>query len=318
MKLSIVIVNWNSKELLKNCLSSLREYHDLRDINVIVVDNASRDGSTEMIEASFPEVRVIHSGGNVGFGKANNMAIKTAPTPYILLLNPDTTVFPDTIKQMTGFMDSNPSVGGLGCRMVFPTGETQPIGLQWFPSPLTEFLGLVLVSDKTFHLLRNIIPYKDPDSSGYVSKLYGGCLLIRKAVFDQIGYFDEQFFMYGEDVDLCRRITDAGWKLYYLSSAKIIHLCGGATEQSLNDFPILMRCESIGKLMMKYHGVSGRFLYRMGTFGGSCFRLLTLLTLRILSLHSSSFNTLNYVKANHKYATMIKWSLFLRKPAVNQ
>jgi len=316
MNLSIIIVNWNTRDMLKDCLSSLRENAYCRNAQVIVVDNDSTDGSRQMTESVFPEVRVINSGGNIGFGRANNLALKNVNTDYILFLNPDTVVLENSIERMIDVMESSKSIGGVGCKMIFPTGETQPLGLQWFPSPFTELFSLLFISNKSLERLKGIIPYRDPEKDGYVMKLYGGCLLVRKAVLDRIGYFDEQFFMYGEDVDLSRRIMDGGWKLYYSSAAKIIHLCGGSSEKAPSDFSILMKCDSINKLMNKYYGIPGKYLYRIAVFSGACFRLLTLIIVR--ALYSSQNQRGFYDRARHKYTAMIKWSLKLRQPEIKQ
>jgi O-antigen biosynthesis protein len=302
--------------LLKDCLSSLRETIYFGDSRVTVVDNNSGDGSRQMVESLFPEVRIINSGGNIGFGRANNLALKNVSTKYILFLNPDTVVLENAIDRMIGVMESDSSIGGVGCKMIYPTGETQPLGIQWFPSPFTELFSMLFVSQKSLAILKDIIPYRDPEKDGYVTKLYGGCLLVRKAVLDKIGYFDEQFFMYGEDVDLSRRILDGGWKLYYTSEARIIHLCGGASEKAPSDFSILMKCDSISKLMNKYYGGQGQFLYRITIFSGACIRWVAH---KMVSMLSSSRNrNVDYERAILKYSAMIKWSLKLRRPEIKQ
>jgi GT2 family glycosyltransferase len=233
-----------------------------------------------------------------------------------LFLNPDTIVLKDSIAKMVAYMESNPAVGALGGKMKFPNGIVQPLGLQWFPSPFTELLNMLFISEKTQDRLKTYLPYVNPNNSQYVSKLYGGCLMVRKSVLDQIGWFDDRFFMYCEDVDLCRRITDAGWKLYYLSDAEIIHLCGGAGNETSSDFSILMKCESISKLMHKYYGNTGAILYRLVIFSGSIFRLFILSVLKIVSSLSKTGYDVNYRNTCRKYIAMIKWSLHLQRPEI--
>lgn len=316
MILTIIIVNWNTKEMLKDCLSSLHDTADPKQVKIIVVDNASVDGSVEMVKSTYPLVNLIESGGNIGFGRANNLAAPHSDTPYVLFLNPDTIILKDSISKMFAYMESNPTVGGLGCKMKFPDGIVQPLGLQWFPSPFTELINLLFVSTGTLKRLNKYLPYKDPNKSDYVKKLYGGCLMIRKSVLDQVGWYDDRFFMYGEDVDLCRKITDVGWKLYYLTDAEIIHLCGGAGGETSSNFSVLMKCESISKLMQKYYGNAGRFLYKLAIFSGASVRLLVLAFLKMASSLLPVNRQFDYRSSFQKYMAMIKWCLNLQKPII--
>lgn len=318
MILSIIIVNWNTREMLQDCLASLKEHTDNNNVKVIVVDNASKDGSSEMVKSQFPQVHLINSGGNIGFGKANNLAKPYADTQFILFLNPDTVILDNSIAKMVNYMKANQDVGALGCKMRFPDGVIQPLGLQWFPSPFTELISMLFISQKTHKVLKPFLPYIDPKKNSIVSKLYGGCLMVRKSVLEKVGWFDERFFMYGEDVDLCRRTIDAGWKLFYLSDAEIIHLCGGASGEAPSNFSVLMKCESISKLMRKYHGNTGALLYRLVIFIGSIFRLLALSILKIVSSLSKTSHDVNHQNTYRKYIAMIKWCLNLQKPEIKE
>lgn len=313
MELSVVIVNWNTRELLRNCLCSLEENIDKSQVKVIVVDNASKDRSSEMIETQFSWVRLIKAGGNIGFGKANNLTKQYADTKLVLFLNPDTIVLSDSIAKMVDYMQSNQAVGALGCKMKYPDGGVQTLGIQWFPSPFTELISMLFITQKTEAKFKSCLPYIDPNKNSEVSKLYGGCLMVRTSVLDQVGWFDERFFMYLEDVDLCRRITDAGWKLYYLSDAEIIHICGGAGGEASTNFSILMTCESTLKLMHKYYGNLGALLFKIVIFVGSIFRLLILSILKlVLFLFKKDYHPHTY----HKYIAMLKWCLNLEKPKI--
>lgn len=303
--------------MLKNCLASLYDTVNPKQVKIIVVDNASVDGSAEMVESTYPLVDLIDSGGNIGFGRANNLAASQSDTPYVLFLNPDTIVLKDSIAKMVAYMESNPAVGALGGKMKFPNGTVQPLGLQWFPSPFTELLSMLFISQKTQKRLRSYLPYIDPNENSDVSKLYGGCLIVRKTVLDQVGWFDERFFMYGEDVDLCRRITDAGWKLYYLSDAEIIHLVAGASGNSTNQFSTLMKCESISKLMGKYYGKAGTLSYRIVIAIGSQVRLILLCALKALAfLRIVPAHKITFESSFRKYVAMIKWSFGLERPVI--
>jgi len=318
MELSVIIVNWNTREMLKECLNSIRENTNSKKVKTIVVDNASSDGSREITEKLFPEVHLINSGGNIGFGRAANIAIPYADTPLVLFLNPDTVVLENTIQKMADFLKGNPQVGGLGCKMKSPTGivhrdrDAHELGLQWFPSPFKELINMVLLSDITTQRFKKYLPYHDPNISGYVSKLYGGCLMVRKEVLEQVGHFDERFFMYCEDGDLSYRIIKGGWKLYYLSDAEILHVSGGASQNTSNNLT-LMRYESMRKLMQKYYGKRGEVCYKVVVFIGSLFRLIVLMTMEIVSFLSSFDRKMKYKESFKRYVAIIKWSIGLQK-----
>lgn len=304
--------------MLRNCLSSLTMNGEETAKKIIVVDNDSADESRDMVEREFPEVNLINSGKNLGFGKANNLGADHAEGKYVLFINPDTVVLGNAIEKMTEFMDDHEDIGALGCKMIYPDGEIQPLGLQWYPTPITELAKLLFISTSTIKYLKHFLPYKDPRQSGYVRKLYGGCLMIRKAVLDKVGWFDERFFMYGEDGDLSRRIYDAGYKLYYLSEAEIIHHCGGASKKTFSSFSTLMMCDSILKYIKKYHGPVGGLLYRLAILFGSVARLSLLLVMRASSFPFSKNSSAltNYDDSINKYITMIKWSINIDHPAI--
>jgi GT2 family glycosyltransferase len=325
--LTIIIVNWNTREMLKNCLESIMENKGFQKIRIIVVDNASKDGSREMLETLFPEVKLINSGSNIGFGKANNLAIRYANNPLIFFLNPDTVVMKGTLEGMVDFMRFHPTVGAMSCKITYPPAQTeivgtdggaQTLGLQWVPSPLKILLKMLFLSDKVIQKFKNYLPYKDPHESGYVSFLAGACLMVRREVLEQIGCFDERFFMYGEDYDLCRRIKDAGWQLYYMSEVKIAHYVGGASRRTTSQFSTLMMCQSVSQLMEKYYGQVGKSLYRIVIFSGSCFRLFILINLIILSSIRLLHRDKSYKEAFSKYFYMFKWSINLEKARVEE
>jgi len=322
MELSVIIVNWNTGDSLRDCLVSIRQNSANQKVKIIIVDNASNDGSGAMVKTFFPEVTLIDSGGNIGFGRANNLGVAQADTPFILFLNPDTQVLGNSIDTMIDFLKANPSVGAVGCKMKSPPGVDIPdakahtLGLQWFPSPFTELLNILLLSGKTIEMFKKYLPYQDPNESAYVSKLYGGCLMVRKETLEQVGCFDERFFMYAEDVDLCRRITEHGWKLYYLSEAEIMHQVGRASVKTSGDFSTLMRCESISKLMNKYYGKKGEVVYKIVIFAGSHVRLVILVILTVFSHFFSPGRKMDIRESLRKYKAMIQWSLNLQKPVI--
>lgn len=313
MELSIVIVSWNTREALRSCLRSIEQRKGGLKVQTIVVDNDSRDGTGEMVAAMFPSVTLIRSGGNLGFARGCNLGLRRAESPLVLFLNPDTEVTGDALADMVGFIEEHQDVAALNCLFREPGGDAFGPGLQWFPSPLTELAILLLVSKGTAGRLARILPYHPPELSGYVRKLYGGCLLVRRAVLEQVGPFDERFFMYCEDVDLSRRMLQAGWKLYYLAEAEIRHLGGGASSGAPSDFSVLMMCESFSKLMRKYYGVTGSAGYRVVALGGSLFRLTILGGLRLASLLRRDKAADQRLSSLRKYAATVQWALGWRR-----
>lgn len=325
--LTIIIVNWNTREMLKNCLESIMKNQGNQNIKIIVVDNNSKDGSKNMIEEQFPEVKLINSGSNIGFGRANNLAIKQTNTPFVLFLNPDTIVMENTIDNMLKFMESQAKVGAIGCKMINlfsgktkidTDGEAQMLGLQWTPTPIKILIKVLFLSNKVILKLKKYLPYHDPNKSGYVSFLPGACLMVKKEVLERVGGFDERFFMYAEDYDLCRRIKEAGWELYYMSEVEIAHYVGGASEKATSQFNTLMMCQSISQLMEKYYGLRGKYLYKVAIFLGSFFRLFILIILKILIGDRMLPYGKSFKEGYKKYLSMFKWSLNLEKAKINE
>lgn len=229
MKLSIIIINWNTCQLLDDCLASINNSSLDVDFEIYVVDNSSIDGSQEMVLDNYPQVNLISNSINPGFAKANNQAIKQAQGEYILLLNPDTVVGHDAISGLIDFLEIETSAGGAGARLLNGDGSLQ---VSAYPQPalLREFWRM-------FHL-DNIWPYATYpmhswgiESPRSVDVLMGACLMLRKTTMDEVGLFDEDYFIYSEEVDLCSRIKQAGWSLYWVPDAEVVHYGGQSTQQ---------------------------------------------------------------------------------------
>ena len=312
MDITIIIVNWNAAEMLKNCISSICAHQEGLQLQIIVVDNASADNSVPMLKELFPEVTIIEAGGNIGFGRANNLAFPYVQAPCVLFLNPDTLIVDDAIQRMAAFLATKPAVGAIGCKIIDRAGIVQELPIQWRMTPWRKFCDLLFISGITLHYLTRFIPYHDPLQSGTVSYLYGACLMLKKEVLDQVGVFDERFFMYCEDVDLCERIGRAGWLIQYLSDVQILHLVGGATQGKGSAFGSFMMCESIAKYMRKYYGRLGQRLYTLAVLTTSSIRLSCLLLAKVLCLVTSAdFNSFGE-RAIAKHINMVKWSLNMR------
>jgi len=271
MDLTVIIINWNTRELTRQCLDSL--YNPLPDlaVEVFVVDNASSDGSPQMIRENFSQVCLIKNPQNVGFAAANNQAVRLGTGRYILLLNSDTIVRPGTIDRLVSFMEANPHAGAAGARLLNPDGSQQ---YSCSPAPT-----LSREIRRMFHL-PGVRPdgyyeMKDWDTSlpVRVDVLLGACLLLRRQVIEQVGLMDEGYFMYSEEVDLCYRIQEAGWQLYWVPQAEVIHYGGQSTRQASEEM-FARLYESKVRYFRKHHGKVALVVYKMILIGASLLRLL--------------------------------------------
>ncbi|MGL5828164.1 MAG: glycosyltransferase family 2 protein, partial [Angustibacter sp.] len=227
---SILIVNWNSSELLDQALNSLQS--ETRDISfeVVVVDNGSRDGSLDMLEHKWPQVRRVELPTNHGFGVANNIGFKHCRANYILLLNADTICLPTTVSGLVRAMDEHPEAGCIGARHLNPD-----LSLQWsmddFPSLLNDslrYLDLIRLPALRGWLRKKYPAFSDHDVDREVDWVNGACLIIRKEVLDTVGGFDPYFFIYAEELDWCFRIWRGGWTVRFTPTAEVIHIHGGS------------------------------------------------------------------------------------------
>lgn len=242
MKLSIVIVNYNVKYFLEQCLHSVQKAIKSLDAEVFIVDNNSVDGSVEMVNKKFPEFYLIANKDNVGFSSANNQAIKQSKGEYVLLLNPDTLVEDDTFTKVVQFMDRHDDAGGLGVKMVDGKGEFLPESKRGLPTPSVAFykiFGFSKIFPKSKLFGKYHLGYLDKEKTHEVEILSGAFMLLRKSVLDKIGLLDETFFMYGEDIDLSYRIIKAGYKNYYFPDARIIHYKGESTKKGSVNYVVV-------------------------------------------------------------------------------
>ena len=235
MTLSVIIVNYNVKYFLEQCLLAVQKASKGIDVEIFVVDNNSVDGSVKMVQDKFPEVKLIANSDNLGFSKANNQAIEISNGKYVLLLNPDTVVEDDTFLKVIEFVEKNSDAGGLGVKMLDGKGRFLPESKRGLPTPEVAFykiFGLSRLFPKSKKFGRYHLGFLDKDQTSEVEILSGAFMLIRKEVLDKIGLLDETFFMYGEDIDLSYRIIKAGYKNYYFPQTRIIHYKGESTKKS--------------------------------------------------------------------------------------
>ena len=234
MDLSIIIVNYNTKQLTLDCIASVYASSTTYSYEIILVDNHSSDATVEAVEQQFPNVKIIRNLTNTGFAKANNQGMQIASGRYILLLNSDTIVQPDTFQTMLRYMDEHPETGASGCKVILPGGSLDKACKRGFPTPSASFyyaFGISKLFPKNPRLNQYQLGHLDPNESYPVDCLVGAFMLVRSEVIQEIGGLDETFFMYGEDIDWCYRIKQAGWGIYYYPHTYIVHYKGGSAKR---------------------------------------------------------------------------------------
>ncbi|MDZ4244155.1 MAG: glycosyltransferase family 2 protein [Candidatus Doudnabacteria bacterium] len=232
--LSVIIVNFNTKDKLRACLRSVFASRTKFNFEVWVADNASSDGSVVMVREEFGQVKLIENNENVGFAKANNQALRKAQGRYFLLLNSDVEVSADSFDKMLVYMDNNPMVGAAGCRVMKTDGTLDKACRRSFPNPVNSFFrltGLSFLFPRSRAVASYNLTYLPEDQIAEVDSVMGAFLLIRRDVVARVGLLDEQFFMYGEDLDWCYRIKAAGYRVMYVPTTSVIHHKGSSSRK---------------------------------------------------------------------------------------
>ncbi len=267
--LTVIIVNWNTRELLQGCLRSLYQHTHGISYKVIVVDNASSDGSHEMVAREFPEAHLIRNHENLGFSRANNQALYLASSRYLLLLNSDTALQDNAFNKMVKFMDTHLDAGLAGTRLLNPDGSRQ-YSCDVFPRRPFRML-FDKIRDRFFPPKQGGWQERmaswDFHGNFLVDYVIGAVLLIRRETFEQIGVLDEGFFMYAEDIDYCYRAAQTGWQTYYLGSLGIYHYNRGSSEKTPEQTSHLrnMRDRSLQRFYQKHYGALNSFLFSLIT-----------------------------------------------------
>ncbi len=262
MKLSVIIVSWNVRNDILNCLCSLDGALFSRSFETIVIDNASSDGSVWEIRKEFPKVKCIDNGRNYGFAKANNQGVKSAKGEYLFFLNPDTIMHSGALEYLIDFMDNNKDVGMCGPKLLNDDGSIQR-SVRRFPSYRGALYRFTFL--RYFKIFKNsyqrwLMRDFDYQSQRDVDQLMGAALLVRKSIIEKQGGFDERYFMYYEEVDLCYRIKQNGWRIVYLPQACITHL-GGRSSQQVPAAKRIMMLKSMLKFFRKHRGIGITFLF---------------------------------------------------------
>jgi GT2 family glycosyltransferase len=281
MDVSIVIVNWNSKEHLKACLNSILANTSGVEYEIVVIDSGSFDGCRQMVRESFPTVRFIQSATNLGFARANNRAFEASRGEYVLFLNPDTEIVGPAIEAMHAALKALPDSGAVGCKLLNSDGTIQSSCIQSIPTIWNQLLDS--------EVLRARWP-KSPlwgmaalfDGSGGprpVEAISGACLMLKRSAFERVNRFSEDYFMYAEDIDLSFKIESAGYRNYYVQTATVVHHGGTSSQRAVSEFSVVMMREAIWRFLLKTRGRSYAAGYRLA-MGGSALARLALLFVR--------------------------------------
>lgn len=272
--LTIIIVNWNVKELLRDCLTAVQNSRGSLSLQVIVVDSASSDGSAAMVAAEFPWVTLLACPENVGFPRGNNLGIAKADGRYILLLNPDTVVLDEALSKMVAYLDTHPDVGVVGAQLLNGDGTVQS-SRRRFPTLTTAFFESTwLEKIAPPNLLRRYYVRDLPDDqTGDVDWITGACMMLPQPVVAAVGGLDEAYFMYSEELDWCRRIKAAGWRVVYLPTAQVIHYVGKSSEQAVVARHINFQRAKL-RYFRKFHGRAAAGTLRLFLLLNYCWQLI--------------------------------------------
>ncbi len=317
MDVSIIIVNWNSKHFLQKCIQSIYNTTTGITFEVIVVDSGSFDGTGELIDREFPQVTFLQAPTNLGFARANNLAVQSSRGDTLLFLNPDTEVHQFTVSKMFEALSSLPNAGVLGVKILNSDESLQTSCVQAFPNLANQLLGL--------HILQRLFPkaaiwgkrvlYEEPARAVEVQCISGACFITSRQVFTEVGQFSEDFFLYFEDVDYCLKAARIGKINYYVPSVSIIHYGGQSSGGSHSRFANITMAESASIYFTKNHSKAHACTYRAGL------AIITLLQTSILSfpfLWSILFKNKNrlFVNALYKRLYILMWCFgFSKKQA---
>jgi GT2 family glycosyltransferase len=277
--LSIIIVNWNSAEFVRKCVQSIIDSTSGINYEIIVVDNASFDGCDQVLREFGPNVKYVQSDKNLGFSRANNLAARASSGASLLFLNPDTQIVDSAINVLHRALHSLPSPGAVGARLLNSDGSLQTSCVQAFPTILNQLIDsevLRRLSSRSRLWGMNAL-FAEKAAPVEVDAISGACLLVKREVFDKVGGFSPDFFMYAEDVDLSHRVKHTGHRNYYVPTAAIIHFGGGSSGGAASKFAAVMTRESTWRFLQKSRGKSYAAAYRMSMWLSASVRLLALM-----------------------------------------
>ena len=311
VELSIIIVNWNSKDYLEQCLRSVVAHTRDLAFEVIVVDSGSFDGCGEMLGQRHPTVRFLQSHHNVGFASANNMGARMARGDVLLFLNPDTELHGNAILRLHSALEVNRAAGVLGPKLLNTDGSLQVTCVQALPTILNQLLDIDQLH-RWFpkrRLWTNAAMFDGRTGPESVEAISGACMMIRREVFDRVGGFSEDYFMYAEDLDLCWKVGLHGFKNLYVPSAEVVHHGGGSTRHGRSHFSEVMVPESVSRLLRKTRGEAYRTAYRWALSIAALLRLLVIAISYPAGLVTR--RTVQWNAVFRKWVAVLRWGLGL-------
>lgn len=310
MKLSILIVNWNSKDYLRECLHSIRRTCSHQAPQVVVVDGGSFDGCAEMLDADFPEVVFVQSPNNIGFGRSNNLGLDSVTGEALLLLNPDTELHPGAVDALLDELERLPDAGLFGARLLNSDGSIQFSAVHPLPTPL----NVAMDSDWFRRRWWNRKEHRDANEAFQVEAVSGACMMMRAETFRKLGGFDPRYFMYAEDMDLCFRIRKSGLRIYHAPQAKVVHHGGGSSSNHFSKFAEVMIRQALDCYFLANHGRLHSFCFRSLILLSAVFRM-TILWLRGLFVRGRERDP--DWSSISKWWALMRWSIGLEGWAAN-
>jgi N-acetylglucosaminyl-diphospho-decaprenol L-rhamnosyltransferase len=317
MELSIVCVNWNSVDYLRECLASIYEHTEGVSFEILIVDNASPAGDVSVLKKEFPEIKLIESPTNLGFAGANNLGFRQSSGTYVLFLNPDTRLTGPTIPIMLGHIKSLPDAGIVGCKLLNSDLTVQLSSIQKFPTILNQALDAEYLRIRWPRCpLWEIAPlFAENVKLLKVRVIPGACMLLRRTVFEQVGMFSEDYFMYAEDIDLNYKVKHAGFANYYVGETAIIHHGGGSSSrQEVRQWAVVMKMNAMLQLFQKTRGGAYGAGYRaaMGTVAAARLSILTVISLIERLLGRGPSPRVAFIK----WKAVLNWAIGRREPAL--
>ena len=307
MDLSIIIVNWNSRDYLRKCLASVFAETRGIDFEVLVIDSASFDGCGEMLREHFPQVRFIQSEKNVGFARANNAAFAVSRGGCVLFLNPDTELVGPAVNTLYERLRSFPNAGAVGCRLLNTDRTVQTSCIQSIPTILNQLLDSEFLRARwPRSKLWGMAPlYEAPDGPREVEAISGACVMLKRETFERVGRFSEDYFMYAEDIDLSYKVRQVGCSNYYVPDAAVVHHGGSSAGKAPGNFSVVMMREAIWRFLRKTRGDLYGFVYRQVMCASALCRLLVLGVAAPLGFAGSSGSS----ESSRKWRAILRWSL---------
>jgi N-acetylglucosaminyl-diphospho-decaprenol L-rhamnosyltransferase len=309
--LSIIIVNWNSADYLRQCLSSVHRETEEINYEVIVVDNASGDGCESMLQKEFPDTRFIAAPQNLGFSRANNLGYEYAGGEVLLFLNPDTEIISGALLGMLAYLRTNPAAGAAGARLLNSDGSLQTSCIQAFPTIVNQVLDLEILRRwfPTWKLWGIQPLFTSHRLGAEVDTISGACFMIKRSVFEKVGRFSEQYFMYADDLDLSYKIRQAGYSIVWLSHCEVVHHGGKSSSQQSDCFADVLQRQSLDQFFRKTRGRSYSGSYRGAMMVSALVRLVVALCLMPFAGHV--FEGRKTGPVLRKWFSILCWSLGL-------